>query len=473
MARARLRRALVAALLLASLLGGAVGAAAPARAAEGDAELPRALQPLYAVLQLVQAHAHRPVPPERLVEGAIRGLVGALGDPYSAYLSPEELESFSATLEGTYSGVGMQLEQRGDAIYVVAPFPGSPAARAGIRPGDRILAVDGVEVRGMPVEAVGARIRGPEGTPVVLTLQRGDGPPFEVRLVRERIRLRFVDARVLPAGDVGYIRIVQFGQGVSRLVAVAHDRLVRAGVKAIVLDLRGNPGGYLHEAVEVARVFVPQGPVVHVVSRIEGTVTLAASGGRAGPPVAVLVDEGTASAAEIVAAAIRQHGVGFLVGRRTFGKGTVQSLLGVPGGGALRLTTAEYLPPDRQSLDGKGLQPDVEVPPPARADLAPLTGRWAYRQGDRGLEVLGLQQRLRILGYPVQPEDGVFGATTAAALRRFQQAAGLPATGVYDAATHRRLVAEVERRLGQAQGDRELQAALAELRRRVPGLQGR
>lgn len=465
---ARLRRALVAALVAVAVASGGLLAADPAAVAEDDAAVQQALEPFYAVLQYVRTFAYRPVSLERLVDGAIRGLVEALGDPYSAYMSPEEYESFSVTLEGSYTGVGMQIEQRGDEIFVVAPFPGSPAERAGIRPGDRIVAVDGVEVRGMSVEAVAARVRGPEGAPVVLTIQRGDGPAFEVRVVRARIELRYVDARVLQGTDVGYIRILQFGDGVSRTVATSYDRLLKAGVKAIVLDLRNNPGGLLHEAVEVARVFVPEGPIVHVVSRTEGTHTYDAVGREPGPPVAVLVNQGSASASEIVAAAIRQNGAGFLVGQRTFGKGTVQTVVEVPGGGALRLTTAEYLPPDRVSLDGKGLQPDVEVPlPPDPADLAPLTGRWTLRPGDRGLEVLGLQQRLRLAGHPAGREDGVFGPATAAALRRFQRAAGLPATGVYDAATHRSLVAEVERRLARSREDRELQAALAELARRL------
>lgn len=186
----RLGRALIAALAAAAVASGGLLAAEPAAPSVTDAALQQALQPLHAVLRLVQDHAYRPVPLEQLVQGAIRGLVGALGDPYSAYMTPEEYESFAVTLEGSYSGVGMQVEQRGDEIVVVAPFPGSPAEEAGIRPGDRILAVDGVDVRGMPVDAVAARIRGPEGTPVVLTIQRGSEPPFEVRLVRRRIQIR-------------------------------------------------------------------------------------------------------------------------------------------------------------------------------------------------------------------------------------------------------------------------------------------
>lgn len=420
------------------------------QAAEGDAgteSITHVVAPLLRVFEYLDAFYYRDISLPALVEGAIEGALRILDDPYTTFYKPSEFEDFQVDIEGVYTGIGMTIEGRDQYSVVQSTFPGSPAERAGIRPGDRIIEVDGKNVIGERPDAVARLIRGPEGTGVVLTLQRSTGETFEVRVVRERIQLQAVDVRV-EAGDIGYIRIVQFYEGTGRQVQAAYNRLRALGVTGIVLDLRNNPGGLLNEAVAVGRVFVDEGIIVQVVDYSGNKQTYYGRGvsRTPKPPVAVLVNGGTASAAEIVAAAIRDNGLGQLVGSRTYGKGTVQSIFELGNGSALKLTTAEYLTPRGRSLANTGLIPDVPVEPvapgseaPAEPDFAPLSGRYVLQQGSRGLEVEGLQQRLNYVGFDAGAVDGHFGAKTAAALRSFQQAYGLPVTGRLDAQTHARL----------------------------------
>ena len=421
----------------------AAGQAADQPAGTTDDPVLSALAPLVDVLRYLDRFYYTDVSLSELVRGAIDGALRVLDDPHTSFFPPSEYEGLQIDVEGTYTGIGMSIETSGEYVVVQTPFPGSPAERAGLKPGDRILKVDGKDVVGERVEIVGQLIRGPEGTNVTLTIQRGDEPPFDVVVTRERIQLEAVNAR--PIGDIGYIQIVQFYEGTGEKVEAAYQRLTKLGVKGIVLDLRNNPGGLLNEAVAVARVFVPRGDIVHVVDYSGQKRTYRARPHPPGPPLAVLVNQGSASASEIVAAAIQDNGAGILVGSRTFGKGTVQSIIELPDGSALKFTTAEYLTPQGHSIARTGLEPDVAVdlvgpaPGPSEPDFAPLSGRYVLERGSRGLEVEGLQQRLNYIGYDAGPVDGVFGARTQAALRAFQRDHGLPATGRLDGQTHLRL----------------------------------
>ncbi len=321
-----------------------------------------------AVFRAVERDFVDEVDRERLMKAAIRGILSEL-DPYSEYLEGDALADLAEETEGAYVGVGIELVQREDGrIGVLAAIDGGPAARAGVRPGDVLAAIDGVGVPpGSGIDLVVARLRGAVGSEVGLTLERENHEgTLMVRLKRERIRIESVRAQALPDG-VAYLRISQFQADTARELRRAVERLVRRLGRmpsAAIIDLRNNPGGLLPSAVEVADLFLDGGVVVKVVGRNPvHTAEFSASPGDLldGRPIVVLIDLGTASAAEIVAAALRDHGRARLLGQPSFGKGSVQTLLPLSEREAIKLTTARFHAPSGRPLDGRGLEPDQRI----------------------------------------------------------------------------------------------------------------
>ena len=315
-----------------------------------------------------------------LVEGALKGMAEATGDPYTYYMDPKAFEEFDIGLAGEYVGVGMVVETIQDYVTVVAPFKGSPAERAGIRARDRIVAVDGKDMVKVPSDIVAGLIRGQEGTPVTITFARGPRESetrFDANLVREKIILESVSSSLLfPSEGIGYLMITDFNRKTPEQFAAALSKLRLEGLKALVLDLRNNGGGYLEECITISSAFVTSGTILHRVGRDGQRDTVASRGGQPlGVPVVVLVNEGTASAAEILAGAIKDNRVGRLVGTVTFGKGTVQTPYDLGGGSVLRLTTERWLTPNGDQITGKGITPDEIVNlPELKPDETPITG---------------------------------------------------------------------------------------------------
>ena len=317
----------------------------------------------------------------KLVQGAIDGMIGALDDPYSAYMSPEELQKARESIGGEFSGVGAEVTTRptdpatetcatiGPAcrLVVVAPIDGSPAERAGLLSGDVITAVDGRSVDGETLDDAIARIRGPKGTAVVLTVVRDNGAPLEVAIVRDTIVSRQVEARELAEGSVTYVRIAGFSANAARQFEAAIRAAREKGITKFVVDLRDNPGGYVTAARSIASQFIGEGPLFWE-EAADGTqvATNAERGGAATGPeirVAVLVNGGSASASEIVAGALQDTGRGTLVGEKTYGKGTIQQWVDLTAeSGGFRLTIAKWLTPDKRWIHKEGLQPDVAIP---------------------------------------------------------------------------------------------------------------
>lgn len=323
--------------------------------------------------------AVRLLPPDRLAragQAAVEGMVEAVGDPYTAVLDPDDMRRETETREtGRFAGVGVELAWDGGLI-VVAPLPGSPAAEAGLRPGDRIRAVEGRPTAGLTFYAAGALLTGEPGTRVALDLERG-GQAFRRVVTRRALRLPGVEARRL-AGGAGYLRIGYFGPSTAREVRRALQGL--AACPGLVLDLRGNPGGDFEQGLQVAGLF-RSGDLVIVESR-RGSQRVRSTGTPAwARPVAILVDRGSASASEIVGQALQGTPGCTLVGQRTFGKALVQTLYRLPGGYGLKVTTARYLGRDGVSVQGKGLQPDV----PVRAGMDPLPAALRALKGAVGV----------------------------------------------------------------------------------------
>lgn len=313
----------------------------------------------------------RPVDGKRLGDASVQGMVRSLrrrnDDRFSEYISPAHLAAFSEQIEGRFSGIGVSAVPVRGGLRVVRTFPRSPAAGAGIGPGDTIVSVDGVSIAGMPSAKSTARIKGPEGTEVTIGVR--DGESGEVRRVRLRraevtvpnvsSQLRRVDGRKL-----GYLRLASFSRTAHGQLGEALRRLLRRNAEGIVLDLRGNPGGLLREAVLAAGLFLPEGSVVvRTVSRSEGE-TVHETGGSDLPrrPLAVLIDGGTASAAEILTAALADDAGALVVGTRSYGKGLYQQEVGLGNGGALKLTVGEYFTPKGKNLaETNGIRPQIRV----------------------------------------------------------------------------------------------------------------
>jgi carboxyl-terminal processing protease len=356
----------------------------PRMAAQQDAVL-NTYGALVEVDALTKQQYVEAVEPDRLVEGAIRGLLLQL-DPYSGYVSPRELPALERRTQGDFIGVGIEVGMRDRVPVVIAPIEGSPAAQAGVRPGDKIVAVNGVDTKGLSVLDVEERLGGRPGTVVHLRIKRDDqSPPFEIQIPRGPVTLTTVRGfRRLPNGRwdfwidrsrrIGYVRVSSFNEHTMDEFDAALDELAREGVFALILDLRFNPGGLMHQAVEMADRFVSDGLILSTVTRRRAVHEYHATPEEAlaGVPLIVLVNGASASSAEIVAGSLQDHGRALIVGERTFGKGSVQHLIRLMGrSAAVKLTVAYYrLPkgriihrrPNHDTQEGWGITPDVEVP---------------------------------------------------------------------------------------------------------------
>lgn len=324
------------------------------------------------VFRTVKQAYVEPVADDQLMHAAIRGLLSHL-DPHSQYLEPAELQQWDEDTSGVYGGLGVEVLMVDGFLRVIAPIDDSPASRAGIKSGDIILAIDGVEIQPNDLNAV-EHLRGPVGSAVKLSIDReSENEPLIVNLTREVIRTRSVKTRLLQPG-YGYVRISQFQETTPRDLREQLRRLHsrKQPLRGLVMDLRNNPGGVLTAAVETVDAFLEDGLIVSTRGRIdEAKLSLSATTGDLidGAPIVVLVDEGSASASEIVAGALQDHHRAVIMGKRTFGKGSVQNILPLESGGAIKLTTARYFTPAGHSIQAQGIAPDIEL---ADVQLTPL-----------------------------------------------------------------------------------------------------
>lgn len=345
------------------------------------------------------------------VWGAINGLTRSLGDPYTVFFPPEDLSIFQSDISGNFEGVGMEVAMQNGYVTIVAPLPGTPAQKAGVRPGDVIVKIDGESSEAFSVDQAVRRIRGERGTVVTLTVAReGESDFIDIPITRDVIEIPTIKTSAVkqsdsssekittdsPAADpalrddgIYVIELYNFGATSPQLFREAITKFAQSGSHKLVFDLRGNPGGYLEAAVDIASYFLPEGKLV--VSEVLGAEkeerahrslghTLLAG---AYPEIVLLVDRGSASASEIVAGALKEHGVATVVGERTFGKGSVQELIPVNESSAIKVTIARWLTPDGISLSQMGLTPDVEV---GRSNEDILSGK--DPQFEKAVEIL-------------------------------------------------------------------------------------
>ncbi len=310
-----------------------------------------------------------------IINGAIKGIVESLGDPYSVYMPPKMYKDLTEQVQGSFGGVGIEIEKNKEHLYVIKPIKGTPAFKAGIRTGDIILKIDGKSAQDMNIDVAKNQIRGPLGTSVTLFIVRNsDEKIHEYRLTREVINVPTVEGKILYGTNIAYISIGQFTAktdielgNVLRELGIPMNDSEASKVKGIILDLRDNPGGELEAAVNVADFFVPEGPIVSIEYRTESEKIYRSDKRFINLPLVVLVNGNSASASEIVSGAIKDTKAGILVGTKTFGKGVVQSLYQLQNNAGLKLTTGRYLTPLKHDINKKGIEPDVKVELPNNA----------------------------------------------------------------------------------------------------------
>jgi carboxyl-terminal processing protease len=368
-------------LALCAFAGGACATAlgGGGKSAQGDAPY-AAVDRLARVLVEVEDDYVDPVDRDKLLDGALKGMVAEL-DPHSSYMPPEDFRAFENDTEGAFGGIGVEVEERRDALVVLAPIEGAPAARAGVLAGDVIVSIDGHDPGAEPLDKLVKRLRGAPGTHVKVGVRRGNASSLvSFDLVREIVRVQSVSSKLL-VDRVAYVRIKQFQER-------SHDELLRAAAKVrgraggalggVLLDLRGDPGGLVDQAADIADEFLGEGVIYTTRHRgqVVDDVRARPGGAFAREPIVVLVNQYTASASELLAGALQDNKRASVVGEPTFGKGSVQSIIALPGGAGMRLTVARYYTPSGRAIQADGIHPDVLVETPKEEGIV------SYREKD-------------------------------------------------------------------------------------------
>lgn len=300
-----------------------------------------------------------------LMQGALKGMIDSLGDPHSNYFTKEQLETFQEDIKGKYVGVGMVVQKRvNEPLVVVSPIEDGPGYKAGMKPKDKIIAIDGESTYTLTSEEAVNKLKGKENTKVKVTVVReGVKEPKEVEITRAVVELKYVKSKMVDEKEkIGYLRLTQFGEDVYPDVVKALEELQKNGMRALVFDLRSNPGGALDQAIKISSMFLQEGKVVSVKSK-DGEEQISNREGKyyGDFPLVILINGGSASASEIVAGAVKDNKRGILVGEKTFGKGSVQTLVTLPDGDGIKLTIAKYYTPSGVCIHGIGIEPDVKV----------------------------------------------------------------------------------------------------------------
>lgn len=308
-------------------------------------------------------YVKQPVGESDLFYGAIAGSVAALGDPHSVFFDPDTTKEFTAELQGSFEGIGAEIAIKNERITIVAPLTDSPAEKAGLKAGDKILAIDGQDTLGMSLDFAVNNIRGPKGTEVTLTISRDNGEdPKDYKIIRNKIKIQSVKWKMLD-NNIAYLQLSYFNEDTQAAFNKAVMEIIAKNPKGIVFDMRNNPGGYLDTAIGVASEWVDKGVIVYE-KNSDGSLKENQTVGQArfkDFPTVVLVNGGSASGSEIVAGALQDYGIAPLIGEKTFGKGSVQTMFPLADGSSIKLTIALWLTPKENLIDGQGIEPDVKV----------------------------------------------------------------------------------------------------------------
>lgn len=414
---------------------------------------------------LIDSRYVEDVKDEKLVEGAIQGMLATLKDPYSTYMDKKTAQQFEQSLDPELEGIGAEINKTDDKLIIVSPIKDSPAEKAGIKPNDQILSVDGNSVAELTREEAVMKIRGKKGTNVTLEIKRaGVSEPLIFNIKRDTIPIFTVFSSVKQENnkDIGYIQITSFSEKTADEFTKQLKELESKNIQGLVIDVRGNPGGYLESVQEILGLLVTdKKPILQVEQRNgEKQKVYTKLKERKPYPISVLIDEGSASASEILAGALKE-GEGYeLVGEKTFGKGTVQQAVPFSDGSNIKLTMFKWLTPDGNWIHEKGIKPTVEVKQPDYYHATPIQIEETLVYNDNDEQIKHAQSMLKSLGYEPGREDGYFSKETESAVKAFQTENEVEVTGKLDKKTAEAIQNTIIEKIRSGENDLQLQAAL-------------
>ncbi|WP_339161624.1 S41 family peptidase [Siminovitchia sp. FSL W7-1587] len=427
------------------------------------------LEKVEQVYRLIQEAYVEKVESEQLVQGAIQGMIGTLKDPYSVYMDKETAEQFNEHLDSSFEGIGAQVTIENGKLVIVAPIKNTPAEKVGLKPRDQIIKINGESIEGLDLYEATNKIRGEKGTVVTLDIiRKGTSKPFQVEITREEVPILTVFSEIKESDGkkIGYLEITSFSEGTARDFRKELAKLEEKKIKGLVIDVRGNPGGMLSSVEEILQQLVTdKKPYIQIEERNGNKSPYFSSLKQRKPyPITVLIDEGSASASEILAGALNEVEGYHLVGVRTFGKGTVQQAIPLEDGSNVKLTMFKWLTPEGNWIHDKGIEPTIEVAQPEYYYAHSLNVEKQLVRDMNSEEVKIAQQLLAGLGYGPGRTDGYFDGQTERAVKAFQSVEKIPVTGKIDPKTAARLEAAIMKRIEDERNDLQLQVSLKALK---------
>ncbi|WP_125605857.1 S41 family peptidase [Lapidilactobacillus bayanensis] len=407
------------------------------------------LNEVIGVYQTVKNNYYQKVSQKKLVNGAVKGMLDSLGDPFSQYLDVDQSSSLNDSTSGSFEGIGAEVQKAEHAIKIISPIKGSPAAKAGLKANDLIMKINGKSTAELSVDQAVSKIRGAKGTQVTLEIKR-DTSTFTIKVKRAKVDQATVTGRILPSDKtVGQIQISTFAENTASGMKKMIKELRQKGATRFIIDVRGNPGGLMNSALATSSMFLKNGQVIMRVKARTGKEEVYKAGKtyddgfKVTEPVVVLADSGSASASEIFSAALQQSAGVKLVGTKTYGKGTVQTVVPLNNSSEMKFTTAKWLTPNDTWINKKGITPDVKADYPALAKLSLLSSGNTLQAGNVGRQVKLLQTNLKDLGYAVKVTS-IYDDQTVAAVKQLQAKAKLSQQdGIFDDQVRTALYAEV------------------------------
>ncbi|MDN3956510.1 S41 family peptidase [Sporolactobacillus laevolacticus] len=423
-----------------------------------------------AIHDLIEKQYFRKVGSSQLYDGAINGMIEALNDPFSSYMNAKTASDFTQSLSSSFQGIGAEVQMVGKQVTIVSPIKGSPAEKAGLKPKDQIMTINGKSTEGLDINEAVNKIRGKKGTVVKIGIKRpGVNDELNFAIKRDNIPIRTVDSKIIKHNGqpIGYIAITQFNENTDQEFSKALSKLEGDGMKGLIIDVRGNPGGYLQAVEKIGNLLVPSNkPIVQIEDRAGKKQPFYSNlKKKKNYPVTALIDGGSASASEILAGALHEAAGYPLIGVKSFGKGTVQQGIELSDKSELKLTTDKWLTPDGHWIHKKGIKPTIEVKQPDYFYVAPITLKKGktLKADETSAAVADAQKMLQAAGNNPGRTDGYFSTQTVQAVKAFQKAQKLPVTSVINQKTADALQQATLTAIKNQKNDRQLNAALQEI----------
>ncbi|MBN6885537.1 carboxyl-terminal processing protease [Cytobacillus horneckiae] len=422
---------------------------------------------LYMAYDTLNNNYYEKVDKDDLMNGAINGMLDALDDPYSDYMNVDEAKNFHDSIASSFEGIGAEISEQEGHIVIVSPLKGSPAEKAGLQPNDKVMSVDGESLQGMSSSEAVLLIRGEKGTDVELEVLRpGTEESVKMTITRDTIPIETVYGEMIE-DDIAKVQITSFSENTAQELVDTLNELKKEGMKGLVLDLRQNPGGLLDQAIEISSLFVPEGEILFQIEDRNGNKEAVQSVNKENKdiPLVVVIDKGSASASEILAAAVQESAGIELVGEKSFGKGTVQRAQDFSDGSNMKFTTEKWLTPDGNWIHSEGITPDHKVSLPDYASLPFLNPEAELKLSSSSNQVKVAQEMLKAVGHDPGRVDGFFDEKTEEAVKAFQEEAELESTGVLSGESTLKLMEELRKQV--IENDTQIKKAVEVLQEKM------